>query len=99
MMDRARALRREAAGPLGRRHPALILLGLATVVFLAAPLAVVVPISFSAAKYLTFPPPGWSVQWYERYFGSREWMSATGRSFEVAVLTTLAATAVGTAGR
>jgi putative spermidine/putrescine transport system permease protein len=96
-MDRACALRREAAGPLGRRHPALILLGLATMVFLSAPLAVVVPISFSAAKYLTFPPPGWSVQWYERYFSSREWMSATVRSFEVALLTTAAATAVGTA--
>jgi putative spermidine/putrescine transport system permease protein len=95
--DRARALRREAAGPLGRRHPALIALAVATLVFLVAPLAVVIPISFSAAKYLTFPPPGWSLQWYERYFGSREWMSATGRSFEVAVLTTLAATAVGTA--
>jgi putative spermidine/putrescine transport system permease protein len=62
-----------------------------------APLAVVLPISFSAAKYLTFPPPGWSLQWYARYFGSREWMSATVRSFEVAVLTTAAATAVGTA--
>src|SRR5215831_11352039 len=97
LTNRARALRLEAAGPLGRRHPALIAFALATVVFLAAPLAVVVPISFSSAKYLTFPPPGWSLQWYARYFGSREWMSATVRSFEVAVLTTAAATAVGTA--
>jgi putative spermidine/putrescine transport system permease protein len=95
--DRAHALALEAAGPLGRRHPALLGLGLATLIFLAAPLAVVMPISFSAAKYLTFPPPGWSLQWYARYFGSREWMSATVRSFEVALLTTLAATAVGTA--
>ena len=95
--ERARALALEAAGPLGRRHPALLGLGLATLVFLAAPLAVVVPISFSAAKYLTFPPPGWSLQWYARYFGSREWMSATVRSFEVALLTTLTATSVGTA--
>lgn len=96
-MDRARALRLESAGPLGRRHPALIVFGLLVLAFLALPLTVVVPISFSAAKYLTFPPPGWSTQWYERYFGSREWMSATGRSFEVALLTTLTATAVGTA--
>ena len=94
---RAQALRLEAAGPLGRRHPALLVFALATVVFLVAPLAVVLPISFSAAKYLTFPPPGWSLQWYERYLGSREWMSATGRSVEVALLTTAAATAVGTA--
>ena len=96
-MDRARALRLESAGPLGRRHPLVIGLGVAILVFLALPLLVVIPISFSAAKYLTFPPPGWSAQWYERYFGSREWMSATVRSVEVAALTTLAATAVGTA--
>ena len=95
--QRARALRLEAAGPLGRRHPALVGIGAAVLVFLALPLLVVMPISFSAAKYLTFPPPGWSLQWYERYFGSREWMGATWRSVEVAVLTTLAASAIGTA--
>jgi putative spermidine/putrescine transport system permease protein len=95
--DRARALRREAAGPLGRRHPLLVALGIAILAFLALPLLVVIPISFSAAKYLTFPPPGWSAQWYERYFGSREWMTATVRSVEVGALTTLAATTVGTA--
>jgi putative spermidine/putrescine transport system permease protein len=97
LMDRASALRLEAAGPLGRRHPLLLVLGAAVLVFLALPLLVVVPISFSAAKYLTFPPPGWSAQWYERYFGSREWMNATVRSVEVATLTTLAATTLGTA--
>jgi putative spermidine/putrescine transport system permease protein len=96
-MDRARALALEAAGPLGRRHPLLCVLGGAVLVFLALPLLVVIPISFSAAKYLTFPPPGWSAQWYERYFGSREWMNATVRSAEVAALTTLAATTLGTA--
>jgi putative spermidine/putrescine transport system permease protein len=97
LMDRARALALEAAGPLGRRHPLIVGVGAAIFVFLVLPLLVVVPISFSAAKYLTFPPPGWSAQWYERYFGSREWMSATLRSVEVAALTTLAATVVGTA--
>jgi len=95
--QRARALRLEAAGPLGRRHPVFVGVGAAVLVFLALPLVVVMPISFSAAKYLTFPPPGWSVQWYERYFGSREWMGATWRSVEVAVLTTLVASAIGTA--
>jgi putative spermidine/putrescine transport system permease protein len=94
---RARALRLEAAGPLGRRSPVVVALGAAVLAFLALPLLVVLPISFSAAKYLTFPPPGWSAQWYDRYFGSREWMNATWRSVEVAILTTAAATAVGTA--
>src|SRR4029077_7673165 len=55
------------------------------------------PSCASAANYLTSPPPGWSAQWYERYFGSREWMNATVRSVEVATLTALAATTLGTA--
>jgi putative spermidine/putrescine transport system permease protein len=94
---RARALRLEAAGPLGRRNPAVLAFGLAVLAFLSLPILVVLPISFSAAKYLTFPPPGWSTQWYARYFGSREWMAATERSVEVALLTMVTATALGTA--
>jgi putative spermidine/putrescine transport system permease protein len=95
--DRARALALEEAGPLGARSRALVLLGVAILGFLALPTLIVVPISFSAAQYLTFPPPGWSLQWYERYFGSVEWTSATWRSFQVGVLTMVAATALGTA--
>ena len=84
---RARALRLEEAGPLGRRSAGLWVAGALVLAFLALPTTVVLPISFSAAKYLTFPPPGWSLQWYERYFDSRVWMAATWRSFEVAILT------------
>ncbi len=94
---RSRALRLEAAGPLGRRSVALVAVAALILAFLALPVFIVVPISLSAAKYLSFPPPGWSTQWYDRYFGSREWMAATRRSVEVAFLTTGAATALGTA--
>ena len=95
--ERARALRWEEAGPFGRRSPWLLLAGGAVLAFLALPVFVVVPISFSSAAYLTFPPPGWSLRWYARYFGGRQWMAATVRSFQVATLTTLVATSVGTA--
>ena len=36
--------------------------------YLVFPVFVVAPVSFSSAKYLQFPPPGWSLQWYENYF-------------------------------
>ena len=36
--------------------------------YLIFPVFVVVPVSFSSAKYLQFPPPGWSLQWYQNYF-------------------------------
>ena len=67
-------------------------------VFLIAPAVVVIPMSFSSAPYLTFPPPGLSLRWYQAYFSSTEWMRATLTSFKVAVLSTLLSVALGTLG-
>lgn len=66
-------------------------------VFLVAPTLIVVPMSFSSANSLTFPPPGYSLRWYESFFGSAQWMQATWVSVRVAFLTTLLATPIGTA--
>ena len=38
------------------------------VVFLIAPMVIVVIVSFSSAPFLTFPPPGFSLQWYRKLF-------------------------------
>jgi ABC-type spermidine/putrescine transport system permease subunit II len=65
--------------------------------FLVFPTFVVVPISFSAANYLQFPPQSWSLRWYETYFGSESWMDATLLSFEIALVVMVAATVLGTA--
>lgn len=64
--------------------------------FLILPIFVIIPISFSSAKFLQFPPEGFSLQWYADYFGSRTWVSATIFSFQVAILTMLCATFLGT---
>jgi len=65
-------------------------------IFLIAPLFIVIPISFSSSRFLTFPPPGFSLQWYENYFGSRDWLEPTLVSFQAAFLTTITATILGT---
>ena len=57
--------------------------------FLMMPLLIVFPISFSSAPYLQFPPPGFSWQWYERYFGDPVWIDATILSLEVGVAATV----------
>jgi putative spermidine/putrescine transport system permease protein len=57
----------------------------AVLVFLILPVFVIIPISFSSARYLTFPPPGFSLQWYQQYFTGQDWISATVQSFEVAL--------------
>jgi len=64
--------------------------------FLVVPIFIVLPLSFSAAKYLTFPPPGFSLQWYANYFNRHEWTDATWLSFQVGAMTSVLATAIGT---
>lgn len=62
---------------------------------LVVPIVVVVILSFSSGQYLQFPPPGWSVQWYERFLGDPSWMAAARQSLVVATLTTVITTPLG----
>jgi putative spermidine/putrescine transport system permease protein len=57
--------------------------------FLIGPLFVIIPVSFSSAQYLTFPPPGFSLQWYARFFGSRSWIDSIVVSIEVAAISSV----------
>jgi putative spermidine/putrescine transport system permease protein len=63
--------------------PALIL-AFVVAAFLAAPIAIVVPMSFSTAISFEFPPPGYSLGYYAKYFASEEWLAATVNSALVA---------------
>lgn len=66
------------------------------IVFLIAPTLLVIPMSFSASRFLEFPPPAWSLRWYRAYFGSVEWRDATVVSFSAAIGTTIVSTILGT---
>ena len=63
--------------------------------FLMLPLLVVFPISISSAPYMQFPPPGFSWQWYERYFADPQWMDATIRSLQIGLATAVLALLLG----
>jgi len=71
---------------------------LATLIMIALvlPTIIVIPMSFSDSQYLEFPPREWSLRWYEFYFNSEAWMSATKTSLLAGFLTMLVATPVGT---
>ncbi len=64
-------------------------------VFLLAPLIVVIPASFSPGTVLEFPPDGLSWRWYEDFWGDQKWRQVTWLSvrlaFSVAILTTVIA--------
>lgn len=88
---------REWASP--GRLPQLLVYGACGLVllFLMAPIFIVVPISFSSSLYLDFPPRGFSLQWYERFLDSREWTAALWTSVQAGILATLLACVLGTA--
>jgi putative spermidine/putrescine transport system permease protein len=69
----------------------------AMLVFLVAPVLVVLPLSFTSGQLLVFPLPGWSLQWYRDFFGNPVWTSALWNSFAIGGVTTVLATALGTA--
>jgi len=53
--------------------------------FLLLPIAIVVPMSFSTAISFEFPPPGYSLGYYAKYFTSEEWLQPTLNSFVIAL--------------
>lgn len=63
---------------------------------LMLPIVVVMIISFSSASYLTFPPPGFSLRWYETFFADSNWMLAFSNSLMVAAMSACIAVALGT---
>ena len=75
----------------------LYVLVLATMVFLVLPTLIVIPMSFSDARYLSFPPKSFSIEPFFKYFASLEWRSATQVSLITASLVMVLATTLGTA--
>ncbi|MCE3247220.1 MAG: transporter permease [Geminicoccaceae bacterium] len=85
---------------MSRLTPSRIAFGLfvgLVLLYLILPLLIIVPMSFSGTRFLSFPPPSLSLRWYEEYFGSRAWMQATQVSLGVAFLTVVIATPLGVA--
>ncbi len=62
---------------------------------LIAPILVVIPLSFTSIGFFEFPPPGYSLKWYDSFFSNQEWVEGLVRSLTVAVLTAIVATILG----
>jgi putative spermidine/putrescine transport system permease protein len=73
----------------------LVFTGL-VLLFLISPVLAIVPLSFNAEPYFSYPMPGLSLQWYRDFFGNARWRDALILSFELAACVTVLATALGT---
>ena len=74
----------------------LYVIAVVVMIFLVVPTLLVIPMSFSGAQYLEFPPREWSLRWYLSFFSSPSWMQATGTSLKAALMTSLVATPLAT---
>ncbi|KRP90394.1 polyamine ABC transporter permease [Bradyrhizobium pachyrhizi] len=68
----------------------------AVLLFLIAPILVIVPLSFNSVPFFTYPMPGLSLRWYEEFFLTERWQGALHNSIFVAVSVTLLSTTLGT---
>lgn len=68
----------------------------AACVFLMMPTLAIVPVSFTSTDFITFPPVGFSLRWYEAFFFDPVWRGAALTSLVVGLLSALLATVLGT---
>jgi len=59
---------------------------IASLIFVFLPLVIVIPMSFSSAQSLQFPPPGLSLRWYVEFFQDAAWEASLVNSLIVAAL-------------
>ncbi len=79
-----------------RPHPFLVAFALAMAVVLVAPTVIVMIMSFSAGKLLSFPPQGLSLHWYANFLGSDTWTRAIWTSAQVGIATAAVSAFLGT---
>ncbi|TIO75346.1 MAG: ABC transporter permease [Mesorhizobium sp.] len=63
--------------------------------FLLLPVVFIVLLSFGSSRWLAFPPPGWTLKWYQELFADPSWIEAALTSARIAMMTAILAVATG----
>ncbi|HLX27982.1 MAG TPA: ABC transporter permease [Casimicrobiaceae bacterium] len=64
--------------------------------FLIAPVLAIIPLSFNAGSYFSYPMTGFSLRWYEKALLNPDWQRAFLNSLGIGTMATLIATVLGT---
>lgn len=76
-------------------HALYLAVAIGTLVFLILPILVVIPLSFNASSFLSYPLDGLSWRWYAEVLHSPVWRAAAENSLVVGAGATLIATGLG----
>ena len=74
----------------------LVGFSLAALVFLMAPVLVVIPLAFNADPYFTYPIQHYTTKWFVEFFTHETWRTSVRNSFVIGIAATAIATALGT---
>jgi putative spermidine/putrescine transport system permease protein len=77
-------------------HHALRAFSVAALVFLIAPVLVIVPLAFNADPYFTYPIHEYTLKWFVEFFTNDTWRVSVRNSFVIALAATFIATTLGT---
>ena len=74
-----------------------ILVGVTTLVaiFLLMPIVFIAALSFGSSQWLIFPPPSWTLRWYQELFADPSWLESALTSAKVAAIVTVLSVIIG----
>lgn len=81
---------------LGWWRWALLAVTMLTAIFLLLPILFIAALSFGSSQWLIFPPPSWTLRWYDELFADPSWLDAAWTSFKIAMVVALLSVLVGT---
>src|SRR5512139_3614238 len=85
------------ASPIERVwRAAFVVICALVLLFLIAPILVIMPLSFNSEPYFTYPMPGLSMKWYADFFQDPRWLNALKASTFIGLASTTLSMILGT---
>ncbi|HXH03542.1 MAG TPA: ABC transporter permease [Candidatus Competibacteraceae bacterium] len=80
---------------LGALRWLLVGIGVLVALFLLLPIVFIAALSFGDSQWLVFPPPGWTLRWYQELLSDPRWLEAMLTSAKVGLLVTVLSVLLG----
>lgn len=80
---------------LGAWKWVLLAITVGTSVFLLLPILFIAALSFGSSQWLIFPPPSWTLKWYQDLLADPRWLEAAWTSFRIALMVTVLSVLIG----